>query len=53
MNTTEAIIHLNNHKKHLTMQQYRTLKGQIMSGNEEGAMKGLQKLLDRKEKQSS
>ena len=49
MNTTEAIIHLNNHKKKLTRQQYKTLKGQIQSGNIEGAMKGLKRIMRRKE----
>lgn len=29
----------------LTRQQYRTLCGQVMAGNPEGAMKGLRKIL--------
>ncbi len=29
----------------LSKQQYRTLKGQILAGDSEGAMKGLNKLL--------
>ena len=32
-------------KKHLTKQQYRTIKGQILVGDVEGARKGLNKLL--------
>ena len=44
MNTTEAMILLKHHKQILTKQQYLTIKGQIRSGNIEGAMKGLQKL---------
>ena len=48
MKTTEAMHHLKTHKKHLTAQQYRTLKGQILSGNIEGAMKGLEKLMRKK-----
>ena len=31
-------------KRLLTRQQYKTLKGQILSGNAEGAMRGLVKL---------
>lgn len=31
----------------LTKQQYRTLKGQIISGDKDAAMKGLNKLLKR------
>lgn len=48
MNTPEAITHLKSLKKHLTKQQYLTIKGQIISGNIEGAMKGLQKLTGKK-----
>ena len=38
---------LKRHKKHLTKQQYRTLKGQILVGDKEAAMKGLKKILKR------
>ena len=31
-------------KQKLTRQQYKTIKGQILSGNVEGAMRGLEKL---------
>ena len=44
MNTSEAMNHLKTHKKDLTKQQFRTIKGQIISGNIEGAMKGLHRL---------
>lgn len=47
---TKAIITLKAHKKELTYQQYHTLRGQIFSGNTEGAMKGLQRLLNRRRK---
>lgn len=47
---TKAIITLKAHKKELTYQQYTTLRGQIFSGNTEGAMKGLQRLLNRRRK---
>lgn len=33
-------------KHRLTRQQYRTIKGQILAGDAEGAMKGLKKLLE-------
>lgn len=32
-------------KKHLTKQQYRTIKGQMIAGDIEGANKGLNRLL--------
>lgn len=35
-------------KQKLTRQQYKTLKGQILSGNAEGAMRGLEKLTTHK-----
>lgn len=40
-----ALIHLKGAKHRLTAQQYRTLKGQVLAGDAEGAMKGLQKIL--------
>lgn len=36
---------LKKYGKYLTRQQYRTIKGQILSGDTEGASKGLNKLL--------
>ncbi len=44
---TDAIIRLKFHKKDLTYQQYHTLRGQVLAGDTEGAMKGLKKLLRR------
>lgn len=35
-------------KKMLTRQQYKTIKGQILSGHAEAAMKGLAKLCEGK-----
>lgn len=35
-------------RDNLTHQQYKTLKGQVLAGNIEGATKGLQKLLKRR-----
>ena len=36
---------LKNSRKYLTKQQYRTIKGQMIAGDMEGAMKGLNRLL--------
>jgi hypothetical protein len=37
-------------KQMLTRQQYKTLKGQILAGNADGAMRGLEKLTNREVK---
>lgn len=34
----------------LTAQQYKTLKGQILAGNTDGALRGLQKIKQRRGK---
>ena len=36
---------LKDNKKYLTRQQYRTIKGQIIAGDTDGALKGLNRLL--------
>ena len=41
---------LDNFKKNLTSQQYKTLKGQALAGDVEGAEKGLKKLRQRIQK---
>lgn len=41
---------LKKYGKHLTRQQYRTIKGQILSGDTEGASKGLNKLINQEKK---
>lgn len=41
---------LEREKRNLTKQQYRTIKGQIKAGDEAGAMKGLERLLQRNKK---
>lgn len=41
----KALAHLKACKDRLTAQQYQTLRGQVFSGNADGAMKGLRKLL--------
>lgn len=45
---TKALGHLRNAKPQLTRQQFLTLKGQILGGDAEGAMRGLQKILRNK-----
>ena len=40
-----ALIRLKGARPHLTAQQYRTLRGQVLSGDPDGAMKGLRKIL--------
>ena len=40
-----AAINLKACRDRLTKQQYKTLKGQILAGDSDGAMKGLRKLL--------
>lgn len=34
-------------RRRLTPQQYRTLKGQILAGDSDGALKGLRKILSK------
>ena len=48
MRTSQALNTLNTHKRELSQQQYMTIKGQIKAGNEEAAMRGLQRLLRKK-----
>lgn len=40
-----ALIRLKGARRHLTAQQYRTLRGQVLAGDPDGAMRGLRKLL--------
>ena len=47
MRTDTAFLYLNGFREKLTKQQYKTLKGQIIAGDIDGAMRGLQKLLGR------
>lgn len=43
----KAIIQLKACRDRLTWQQYKTLKGQVLAGDPDGAMKGLRRLLMR------
>lgn len=42
---TRLLIMLKAYRNDLTVQQYKTLRGQILAGDDAGAMKGLKKLL--------
>ena len=42
-----ALIALKVHRHELTWQQYKTLRGQVLAGDPDGAMKGLKRLLQR------
>lgn len=46
--TLQTIKQLKAHRGELTRQQIQTLKGQALAGNAAGAMRGLQKILERK-----
>lgn len=43
----KALMHLKACRDRLTAQEYQTLRGQVFSGNADGAMKGLRLLLER------
>lgn len=45
VNAKYALGYLLNHKRSLTRQQFKTLRGQILAGDPAGAMKGLQRIL--------
>ncbi len=40
-----ALIQIKGARRHLTAQQYRTLRGQVLAGDDAGALKGLRKIL--------
>lgn len=43
----KALIQIKGARPRLTAQQYRTLRGQVLAGDPDGAMRGLRKLLQR------
>ena len=45
--TTATLKLIKAHRARLTRQQYSTLKGQVMAGDSDGAMRGLDKILRR------
>lgn len=42
---TRALINLKGARDRLTWQQYKTLRGQVLAGDPDGAMRGLRKIL--------
>ena len=44
----QALKELKKARQYLTPQQYRTIKGQILAGYPAGAMKGLEKLMQKR-----
>lgn len=51
MEQKEFLQMLKAHKQHLTKQQFKTIKGQALAGDIEGARKGLNKLAERSHKE--
>lgn len=49
----ETIKLLEKYKSKMTRQQYKTLRGQCLAGDTEGAIKGLHKILRRAERSKS
>ena len=50
MNTEKmraVLSYLKEKKPELTVQQYRTIKGQIMAGDEDGAIRGIDRVVER------
>ena len=45
---TQALAQLNRARNILTRQQFKTLRGQILAGEHEAALKGLQKIKERR-----
>ena len=45
-----AMTRLKGYRNRLTSHQYKTLRGQVLAGNADGALKGLQKILSRERK---
>ena len=41
----EALFKLKSYRGRLTPQQYKTLRGQILAGDDKGTLKGLKKVL--------
>lgn len=50
---TGALLLLRNTKHRLTKQQYKTIRGQILAGDADGAIKGLRKVLQRRAERMS
>ena len=42
----QALIQINRARKRLSPQQYKTLRGQLLAGDADGALRGLKKVLN-------
>lgn len=49
VNIDKALVIIQTNNPYLTRQQFKTLRGQILAGDPEGAMKGLQNILTRRQ----
>ena len=47
-NPTYTLTLLNSYQRYLSIQEYRTIKGQITAGDNDGARKGLLRLLKKR-----
>ena len=45
-----ALYVLSRYRRKITRQQFKTLKGQVLTGDPDGAMKGLKNILKREER---
>ena len=46
----QALMQIKACKDRLTPQQFKTLRGQVLAGDPDGALKGLKRILERKRK---
>ena len=47
---SNALMFLKAYRFQLSQQQYKTLRGQVLAGDSQGAMKGLKRIMERKRK---
>lgn len=53
LTNTGALILLDRARKCLTPQQYKTIRGQILAGDAEGALRGLEKIMERRRRRET
>lgn len=49
----KALKKLKSNKQHLTRQQYRTIRGQMLAGDIQGGLRGMHRVLKRLENESN
>ena len=47
-NIRKALVIIRTNNPYLTRQQFKTLRGQVLAGDPDGAMKGLQNILEKR-----